>query len=390
VTGAGPGSGAGPRSLSIGFALRALAVGILAGTIGVAVARALAGPGHAFAGAAIGLVLGIPASLWAGTARRRRRLALRLPNGRRLRTRVHAVSWGGPVVGSAITVLAWSAVAHSSGSGWVQAVGALLAAVLATGLIAPLFPGRRASVTCTASPSDATAGRPVELTLSASGPIRIRPLFPPGPASEAGGRSRGPRQVTIEVVPPRRGVLDEVAVEVASSAPFGLVWWAREQLVPLIRPLHVAPRVGPPEPLTTRDDDRIGDADRRTPTMTGEVRGIRPYRPGDLRRSIHWPATAHTGSLMVSETEQPVDEPVVVEVVLPPDPDEAERAAERAMSLASGHLAAGVPVLLITREPGGQIVRPVVDRVELGRRLARAVPGGTPDLTPIVLSPVPA
>jgi hypothetical protein len=60
------------------------------------------------------------------------------------------------------------------------------------------------------------------------------------------------------------------------------------------------------------------------------------------------------------------------------------------MSLASGHLAAGVPVLLITREPGGQIVRPVVDRVELGRRLARAVPGGTPDLTPIVLSPVPA
>ena len=110
------------------------------------------------------------------------------------------------------------------------------------------------------------------------------------------------------------------------------------------------------------------------PPPIGEVRGVRPYRSGDLRRAIHWPATAHTGSLMVTETDRQVDDPVVVDVELPPDPDEAERAAERAMATASGLLARGVPLLLVTLEEGGRTVRPVVDRVELGRRLARAVP----------------
>jgi len=44
------------------------------------------------------------------------------------------------------------------------------------------------------------------------------------------------------------------------------------------------------------------------------------------------------------------------------------------MATASGYLARGVPLLLVTLEEGGRTVRPVVDRVELGRRLARAVP----------------
>jgi uncharacterized protein (DUF58 family) len=354
----------------------ALVVGIASGTVGVVVARAAFGPGTGLAGAAIGLVVGIPVSLWAGSVGRGR--APRLPNGHRLRRRAHPVAWLGPVFGSLITVLAWSGVAHSSGSGWVQAVGALLAAVLVTGLVAPLFPALRARATCTANPSDAVAGQPVVVTLSASGPLRIRPLFPVGASARAEGRSRGPRQVDVEVVPARRGVLGSVALELASSAPFGLVWWGREVVVPLARPLHVAPRVGPHQPVEAGTDDRAGDAYRRLPTTVGEVRGIRPYRAGDLRRAIHWPATAHTGTLMVSEAERQVDDPVVVDVELPPDPDAAERAAERAMAATSDHLARGVPVLLVTREAGGRVARPVVDRVELGRRLARAVPPPAP------------
>jgi uncharacterized protein (DUF58 family) len=283
------------------------------------------------------------------------------------------VAWFGPVCGSIITVVALSSVAHSSGSGWVQAVGALLAAVLATGLAAPLFSARRAHVTCIQSPSDTVAGRSVPLTMMASGPIRIRPVVPPGPDARASGSARGPRQVGVEVAPERRGVLETVVVEVASSSPFGMLWWAKDVVVPLPRPLHVAPRLGAPGDAEVVTDDSAGEALRRVRSETGEARGIRQYQPGDLKRSIHWPATSHTGTLMVSETEIPTDSPVVVDVTLPPDPDAAEREAERVMSMVAGYLTRGVPVMMSSFEPGGRTFRLVPDRIELGRRLARAI-----------------
>jgi uncharacterized protein (DUF58 family) len=277
------------------------------------------------------------------------------------------------VAGSVLAVLAWAGVAHSSGSGWVQAVGALLAAVLFTGLIAPAFPARRASLTCTASPSDGEAGRVMSLTMTANGPLRVRPLFPAGPVVRAAGSARGPRPVTVSVTPAVRGVIDTVAVEVATSAPFGLLWWGRGVVVHLPRPLHVAPRTGSPEPVGTVPDEVTGDAPLRVPAGIGEPRGVRPYRAGDTRRAVHWPATSHVGSLMVRERERQTDDPIVVELVLPTDPLAAEAECERVMASLSHVLARGGPVVLGSREAEGRVVRLVRDRVDLGRRLARAV-----------------
>jgi uncharacterized protein (DUF58 family) len=349
-------------------------VGIVSGAGGVVVARSAFGPGTAIVGAAIGLAAGLPASLWFSSSRRSHRRVPHKDPGRHLRRHPHAVGWLGPVAGSALIVLAWTAVSHSSGSGWAQAVGALLAAVLLTGLVAPLVPTWRATVTCAASPSDGSVGGTATVAMVADGPLRLRPLRPGGRSALAGGRWRGPRQVDLELVLSHRGVLESVVVEVASSAPFGLVWWAKEVTVPLSRPLHVAPRLGPLGVDQPPADDRAGDADRRRVSVVGDTRGIRPYRAGDLRRAVHWPATAHTGTLMVTESERPVDQPVVVEVDLPAEPEAAERAAEQALAVGTHHLVRGVPVLLITHEPGGRVGRVVVDRVELGRRLARAVP----------------
>ncbi len=361
------------------FGITAAVIGVAAGTAGVVVARAAFGPGTAPAGAAIGLTVGIPVSLWSTSARRARGRSRRLPDGRRMRTRVHAIAWFGPVAGSILTILAWSGVAHSSGSGLVQAIGALLAAVLVTGLVAPSVPAARATVRCTACPSDGTAGSPVGLVMDAGGPLRIRPLDPPGPDATAGGRVRGTRQGTVDVVPGTRGVLDSVAVQVASSAPFGMLWWARDVVVELPRPLHVSPRPGPVEPVPLAADDELGEALRRVPATSGEARGIRPYQRGDLRRAIHWPATAHTGTVMVNEAEAPAGDPVVIQVVLPTDEAEAELEAGRMLSVVVAYLDRGVPVLLSTREPSGPVSDRVVDRVAAGRRLARAVPdaGGT-------------
>ncbi len=121
------------------------------------------------------------------------------------------------------------------------------------------------------------------------------------------------------------------------------------------------------------------------PSGLAEPRGIRPYASGDPRRAVHWPATSHVGSLMVRETERPTDDPVLVEVDLPSDPDAAEAQAERVMAEVAARLDRCQAVVLASWETAGRVERPVRDRVELGRRLARAVPapyGGSPGRGP--------
>ncbi len=296
-----------------------------------------------------------------------------LPHRVRIRRKVHPTAWFGPVFGSVVALVAWAGVAHSSGSGWVQAVGALLGAILLVGLVAPVVPARRATLVCTASPPDGQAGRPVQLIVQASGPVRLRPRWPAGPLQYAGGPVRGTRTIQLECTPDRRGVQQEVAVEVASCAPFGLLWWARDLEVALPRPLHVAPRTGTPGEPEVTADDHPGEATPRVPAGLAEPRGIRPYASGDPRRAVHWPVTSHVGSLMVRETERPTDDPVVVEVDLPSDPDAAEAEAERVMAEVGDRLDRHQAVVMVTREQAGRVVRPVRDRVDLGRRLARAV-----------------
>ena len=79
---------------------------------------------------------------------------------------------------------------------------------------------------------------------------------------------------------------------------------------------------------------------------------------------------------MVREVERPAAGPVTLTVQLPADPDEAERAAERAFGTVVDLLASGAPVLLVTLERSGPVRAFVTDRRGAGRRLARAVPPG--------------
>ena len=330
--------------------------GILAGIGAVALARATLGPDLVLRTALVAVVAmaGVSGSLFLTAPGRRR------TGGRR--RRVHPVNWLTPVVGSVVAVLAWGAVAHSSGSGWVQAVGALMAAVLAVGLLAPVVPAERASVRCTASPADGQAGRPAGLDVHGQWTSPDHAPGPGGPPARATGPARGPRAIEVTVTPHRRGVVRTVVVEVASCAPFGLLWWAKEIEVALPRPLHVAPKVGRPGPIGTERDTPPGQANTRVPSGAGEPRGVRPYQPGDLRGSVHWPATSHVGSLMVRERERQTDDPVVIELVLPSDPGEAERVAEQAMAVIGAHLARGQRVLLGTTEPEGRRFEGVRDQ----------------------------
>jgi uncharacterized protein (DUF58 family) len=302
-----------------------------------------------------------------------------------------------PLVSCAGVLLAWGLVAHNSGAGWVQAVGDVLAGILAVGLVAPAVVGARARVAILDTPADGTSGLPVELAARATTRVKIRPVDPPGPeafvgphrARRAGPPARHSRMAAgdeagvgdtewVTLLPEHRGVYHRVVLEIATAAPFGLLWWRKNVVVDLPRPLHVGPRMGRPLPLPRGREDTAGSGILDASVQIGEPRGVRPYRPGDHRRWVHWPATAHSGELMVREMEGPTAEPVTLEVRLPQDADGAERLAEEAMATIVALVDRGASVLLATTEEQGPRIAAVGDRRSAGRRLARAVAEGDP------------
>lgn len=76
---------------------------------------------------------------------------------------------------------------------------------------------------------------------------------------------------------------------------------------------------------------------RRAVPGDGDVRGLRPYRPGDAPRTVHWPSSARRGQLLVREYDstQPINLVIVLEPYLPANPtDPQSEALEWALSLA--------------------------------------------------------
>lgn len=124
----------------------------------------------------------------------------------------------------------------------------------------------------------------------------------------------------------------------------------------------------------------VGDtnaASETTTTATGgddTTRGVREYVDGDPIRSVHWPATARTGTIMIRELEGPRRPQVVIVADLRgPDP---EGVASRAAGMADDALRQGARVHLATAEVGGPHLGEVPTALHVGRRLARAVVGG--------------
>jgi uncharacterized protein (DUF58 family) len=284
-----------------------------------------------------------------------------------------------PIGSAVLVVLGWGVVAHNSGAGWVQALGDLVAGTLLLGLLGPGLVLSRARLQVSTVPTDGTAGQPCDIGVVATTRVRLSPVDPPGPEHFVGpaGIPGPPDGDLLTLLPDRRGVVSTLTVDVASAAPFGLMWWTRRLRLTLPSELLIGPKLGPAVTLPRREDDRSGDSLHRSPRDIGEPRGVRPYRPGDSRRWVHWPATAHSGELMVREMEGPTAEPVVVVVTLPTDEKTAESVAEQAFGTLVALFDRGTSVILTTTEGTGRRTDAVADRRSAGRRLARAVtPGG--------------
>jgi len=294
-----------------------------------------------------------------------------------------------PLAGAVFLLLAFAAVAHASGSGFVQAIGAITAGLATVGILGPALAAWRLQVTCVECPRDATSGEPLALKVVASRPLRCTPTRPGGdstivPVGEP---------VSVTMTPPSRGVLPAIRVRLATAAPLGLLWWSVDRVVQMPQTLEIAPGVTHGAVFgfeASGDDEGLG---RPVLSSTGEVRGVRDYRHGDSRRRVHWRATAHTGSLMVRETEELPDNPVRIVAELSDDPARAEQQAADALGAIGDLLAAGKRVMLETIEHGQSVSSLVSDRRQAGRRLARGGLNPYADLvtpTPAASPPGPA
>jgi uncharacterized protein (DUF58 family) len=115
-------------------------------------------------------------------------------------------------------------------------------------------------------------------------------------------------------VPVRRGVYPQDTVRLSCGFPFGI--WRSSRAIPVQGELIAWPRTIPLESVPSRHGqlpvvagihvDRAGD--------DGDVIGVRPYRPGDSLRNIHWAATARRDSFVVCERQQTAHQ--VVEVII--------------------------------------------------------------------------
>lgn len=284
----------------------------------------------------------------------------------------------GPGVVLAFVAVALYVIARSTGAGWDIVI---LCALIAVFIIAAIWPaialccvGVRADTA-----RDAMVGRslPVSITLTgrARG-LRVRVLTGPSVWYRADAPSSG----SATVVPQRRGVFAGMVVELRSASPLGFFGWRRRVRVSLARPLEVAPR-----PLTARyvpnqGSDREAQVRPRSSSSGHEdTRGVREYVDGDAIRLVHWPATARTGSVMVRELEGPQRPRLLIVVDLRENRDDPESdieiTASRAAGLALAALADGTLVDLATVEADGPHTGPVRSALEVGRRLARAIPG---------------
>lgn len=282
--------------------------------------------------------------------------------------------------------LALVLIGRTTGSGWTMVIVSGLVGVAVAGIGWPALLLRRVVVEVQA-PSDAVVGRAFELAVRLSGPAAVvavsceaayrgerttEPLTEPFAADSPGGGS-------MVSVPPRRGVVDRLRVDVRCAAPLGLSWWHRTREVALTRPIEVAPlpvESGLPAISHGEGGDRHRP-DRRS--GLDSVRTVRDYVAGDTTKLIHWGLSAKRGDLIVKELEDPEGASLAIVLDLSGEYELGERMAAKAAGLCAEGLKAGMDVVLCTAEPSGPRRDRIGSPLAAGRQLARAVPGPPAD-----------
>ena len=150
--------------------------------------------------------------------------------------------------------------------------------------------------------------------------------------------------------PNARGSVRWLDVDLVARGPLGLWRVGRRDRLRLGHPVAVGPpAIGHQVEFPALPTRPFGEA-TLTRGADDLTRGVRDYRPGDPRKLVHWPASAHHGRLLVRETETLGTTRLRVVVVTPTAGGATEVALGRASWLVRECLARGWEVELLTTE----------------------------------------
>jgi len=209
-------------------------------------------------------------------------------------------------------------------------------------------------------PRGITAGEPARVSYEVKNTKRRLPSF----ALEI-GEAGSPARAWVAALEPgagsvaraegrwdKRGVYPLGTVTLATSFPFGL--FRKERDVELPGEAVVWPRADRPvrEPRPAGERSRPpGERPAGAGGPRGEFRALRPFRPGDDPRDVHWRTTARAGAPVVREYERDRTRALWICLELrAPDGDDAEAAIETAAALAAAAVHRGDAFALATAD----------------------------------------
>lgn len=153
--------------------------------------------------------------------------------------------------------------------------------------------------------------------------------------------------------------------------------WRFRKRPQLRQQILVMPRPLPDRQLPAPDQMPVRSWKTKPGGGIAENYDLRPYRPGDELRQIHWKVSAKVGSLMYREALEPAQKQVVLTLTLSGTPEELDRKLGRVCGISTQLLSRGTPHMIYCRTARGLMTLEVTDRKSQEQAM-RSLLTGTP------------
>ena len=255
---------------------------------------------------------------------------------------------------------------------WLLLVGYLWLPILSLILSLPAI--------CTASysihaPAQVRAGMPARASL------RVDSVFPQAPYRcnlRLQNLLTGERYVGVpgELIPTEH--CGQIRMECEKILVFDyLGLWRFSKKVQSADTVLVLPRPMPDRHIPAPEQLPVRSWKQKPGGGLSENYDLRPYRPGDELKQIHWKMSAKVGSLIYREALEPVQKQVVLTLTLSGTPEELDRKLGRVYGISGQLLHRGAPHVIHCRTGCGVLTLEIIDRKSQEQAL-RQLLGGTP------------